>query len=144
MKRLLKLIMNGEIMEENKITFKSIDEYISKFPGEIQEILNKLRKVIKDSAPDAEEKISYQMPTFAFYGNLVYFAAWKNHIGFYPTSSATEAFKYELSEYKGAKGTIQFPLQKPLPYELISKIVKFRVAENIKRAEDKLIKTKTK
>jgi len=74
------------------------------------------------------------MPTFTFYGNLVYFAAWKNHIGFYPTSSATETFKHELSGYKGAKGTIQFPLQKPLPYELISKKVKFRVAENIKKS----------
>ena len=131
-------------MEDNKITFESIDEYISKFPAQIQEILNKLRKVIKDSAPDAQEKISYQMPTFALYGNLVYFAAWKNHIGFYPTSSVTEVFKDELSEYKVSKGTVQFPLQKPLPYELISKIVKFRVAENIKRKEDKLKNIKTK
>ena len=129
-------------MEENKVTFKSIDEYILKFPPEIQEILKVLRKVIKESAPDAEEKISYQMPTFALHGNLVHFAACKNHIGFYPTPSGIDAFKYELSEYKGSKGSIQFPIEKPLPYELISNIVKFRVAENLKRAEDKLKKKK--
>jgi uncharacterized protein YdhG (YjbR/CyaY superfamily) len=125
-------------MEENKVANDSIDEYISKFPPEIQDILKKLRSVIKESAPDAEEKISYQMPTFVLHGNLVYFAAFKNHIGFYPTPSGIEAFKHELSEYKGAKGSVQFPLGKPLPYELISKIVEFRVAENINRAEDKL------
>ena len=101
-----------------------------------------LRKVIKESAPDAEEKISWQMPTFVLHGNLVHFAAYKNHIGFYPTPSGIDAFKHELSEYKGAKGSVQFPIEKPLPYELISKIVKFRVAENIKIAEDKLKKKK--
>ena len=127
-------------MEENKITSKSIDEYILQFPPEIQEILKTLRKVIKESAPDAEEKISYQMPTFVLHGNLVHFAAYKNHIGFYPTPSGIDAFKHELSEYKGAKGSVQFPIEKPMPYELISKIVKFRVAENIKKAEDKLKK----
>ena len=129
-------------MEENKITSKSIDEYILQFPPEVQEILKTLRKVIKESAPDAEEKISYQMPTFVLHGNLVHFAAYKNHIGFYPTPSGIDAFKHELSEYKGAKGSVQFPIEKPLPYELISKIVKFRVAENIKKAEDKLKKKK--
>ncbi|HEY5583825.1 MAG TPA: DUF1801 domain-containing protein [Ruminiclostridium sp.] len=129
-------------MEENKITFKSIDEYILQFPLEVQEILKTLRKVIKDSAPDAEEKISYQMPTFVLHGNLVHFAAWKKHIGFYPTSSVADVFKHELAEYKGAKGTVQFPIEKPLPYELISEIVKFRVAENIKKAEGKLNKKK--
>lgn len=129
-------------MEGNKITYRSIDEYISNFPPEVQEILKRLRKVIKESAPDAEEKISYQMPAFALHGNLVYFAAYKNHIGFYPTSSGIDAFKHELSEYKGAKGSVQFPIKKPLPYELISKIVKFRVAENIKKAEGKFKKKK--
>ena len=129
-------------MEENKITFKSIDEYILQFPPEVQEILKTLRKVIKESAPDAEEKISYQMPTFALHGNLVHFAAYKNHIGFYPAPSGIDAFKHELSEYKSSKGAVQFPLEKPLPYELISEIVKFRVAENIKKAEDKLKKKK--
>lgn len=129
-------------MEGNKITYESIDEYISKFPDEIQEILKKLRKVIKESAPDAEEKISYQMPTFVLYGNLVHFAAFKNHIGLYPTPSGIDAFKDELSEYKGAKGSIRFPIDQPLPYELISKIVKARVSENIKKAEEKLKKKK--
>ncbi|HBW37340.1 iron chaperone [Desulfosporosinus sp. BICA1-9] len=116
---------------------------ILKFPPEIQEILNALRKVIKESAPDAKEKISYQMPTFELHGNLVHFAAFKNHIGFYPAPSGIEAFKQDLSEYKGAKGSVQFPIDKPLPYPLISRIVKFRVAENIKRqAESKLKKKK--
>jgi uncharacterized protein YdhG (YjbR/CyaY superfamily) len=111
----------------------SIDEYIATFPEEIQKILEELRATIRASAPDAEEKISYQMPTFALKGNLVHFAAWKNHIGFYPTSSGTQAFKNELSIYEGAKGSIKFPIEKPLPLELISKIVKFRVAENLKK-----------
>lgn len=127
-------------MEENKITYKSIDDYIVQFPPEVQETLNTLRSVIKESAPNAEEKISYQMPTFALQGNLVHFAAYKNHIGFYPASSGIAAFKHELSEYKGAKGSVQFPIKKPLPYELISEIVKYRVAENMKRAEHKLKK----
>ncbi|CAH1059214.1 iron chaperone [Paenibacillus pseudetheri] len=122
---------------EGRITYESIDDYISKFPPEIQEILSTIRKVIKEAAPDAKEKISYQMPTFELHGNLVHFAAFKNHIGFYPTPNGIDAFKEELSVYKGAKGSIQFPLNQPMPYELISKIVKFRVAENIKKAEDK-------
>jgi uncharacterized protein YdhG (YjbR/CyaY superfamily) len=129
-------------MEENKATYSSVEEYILKFPPEIAEILIKLRKVIKESAPLAEEKISYQMPAFVLHGNLVYYAAFKNHIGFYPTSSGIDAFKHELSEYKGGKGSVQFPLGKPMPYELISKIVKFRVAENMKKAEDNLKKKK--
>ncbi|WHY17211.1 DUF1801 domain-containing protein [Paenibacillus sp. G2S3] len=122
---------------EGKVTYESIDDYISKFPPEIQEILSTIRKVIKEAAPDAKEKISYQMPTFALHGNLVHFAAFKNHIGFYPTPNGIDAFKEELSVYKGAKGSIQFPLHQQMPYELISKIVKYRVAENIKKAEDK-------
>lgn len=128
-------------MEENKPNFKTIDEYILQFPPEIQETLKTLRKVIKDAAPDAEEKISYQMPTFSFYGNLVHFAAFKNHIGFYPAPSGVSAFKHKLSEYKVTKGTVQFPIAKPLPYELINEIVKFRVAENTKIAQGK-VKTK--
>jgi uncharacterized protein YdhG (YjbR/CyaY superfamily) len=134
--------IKGEGMEDNKIAFETIDEYILLFPLEIQEILKKLRSVIKESAPDAEEKISYQMPTFAQHGNLVHFAVCKNHIGFYPTPSGIDAYRDELSEYKGTKGAIHFPIQKPLPYELISKIVKFRVTENIKRAEEKKKKKK--
>ena len=129
-------------MEGNKTTFNSIDEYILQFPPEIQEILTKLRKVIKESAPDAVEKISYQMPAFVLHGNLVYFAAFKNHIGFYPTLSGIETFKNELAEYKSGKGSIQFPIKKPIPYELVSRIVKFRAAENMKNAEQKLKKKK--
>ena len=129
-------------MESNNAGFISIDEYIATFPVEIQKILEKLRATIKASAPDAQEKISYQMPTFALKGNLVHFAAWKNHIGFYPTSSGTQAFKHELSIYEGAKGSVKFPIEKPLPLELISKIVKFRVAENLKNAEIKSSKRK--
>jgi uncharacterized protein YdhG (YjbR/CyaY superfamily) len=130
------------IMEGNKITFNTIDEYIVQFPTEVQETLKTLRKVIKELVPDAVEKISYQMPTFALHGNLVHFAAHKNHIGFYPAASGIAAFKHELSEYKGSKGAVQFPINKPLPYELISEIVKFRAAENIKKAEAKLNKKK--
>jgi len=129
-------------MESNKVGFISVDEYIATFPEEIQKILEELRATIKASAPEAEEKISYQMPTFALKGNLVHFAAWKNHIGFYPTSSGTQAFKHELSIYEGAKGSVKFPIEKPLPLELISKIVKFRVAENLKNAEIKSSKRK--
>ena len=121
---------------------KTIDEYISQFPPEVQEILNKLRKVIKEAAPEAEEKFGYQMPTFYLKGNLVHFAAYKNHIGFYPTPSGIEAFRDKLSAYRGAKGSVQFPIDKPLPYELVSGIVKFRVAENTKQAEIKMKKKK--
>lgn len=124
-------------MEENKTTYNSIDAYISQFPSGVQEILCLLRNVIKEAAPDAKEKISYQMPAFALHGNLVYFAAFKNHIGFYPTSSGIDAFKKELSEYKLSKGTVQFPIDKQLPYELISRIVKYRVEENVKHAQEK-------
>ena len=127
-------------MEGNKITFESIDDYISTFPPEVQEILQSIRRVIKEAAPDAKEKISYQMPTFALHGNLVHFAAYKNHIGFYPGASGIAAFKQELSAYKGAKGSVQFPIDKPLPYQLISRIVTFRMDDNRKRAEDKLKK----
>ncbi|UNK18793.1 DUF1801 domain-containing protein [Paenibacillus sp. N3/727] len=129
-------------MEGNKITYESMDDYISQFPHEVQAILETLRKVIKESAPDAKEKITYQMPTFVLHGNLVHFAAYKNHIGFYPAPSGINAFKHELSKYKGAKGSVQFPIDKPLPYELIRKIVQFRVAENIEKAEGKLKKKK--
>lgn len=124
-------------MEKNPIGYHSIDEYIATFPEEIQKILKELRATIKIAAPDAEEKISYQMPTFYLKGNLVHFAAHKNHIGFYPTPSGIEEFQKELSGYQGAKGSIKFPLGKPMPLDLISKIVKFRVAENLRLAEQK-------
>lgn len=123
-------------MEEKKVIPKSIDEYIVQFPSDIQQILKTLRKVIKESAPEAKEKISWGMATFVLHGNLVHFAAYKNHIGFYPSPTGIDNFKEELLEYKSSKGAIQFPLTKPIPYELISKIVKFRVAENIRDAEE--------
>lgn len=124
-------------MEENKVKPQSIDEYILQFSPEVQEKLQMLRKVINESAPEAQEKISWDMPTFVLHGNLIHFAAFKNHIGLYPSPSGIDTFKEDLAEYKGAKGSVQFPYKKPMPYELISKIVKFRVAENIKLAEDK-------
>ncbi|KQO14743.1 iron chaperone [Paenibacillus sp. Leaf72] len=129
-------------MDSNQTTFETIDEYIAGFPQEIQELLQAMRKVIKEAAPEATEKISYQMPTFELHGNLVHFAAFKKHIGFYPAPRGIAAFKEELSVYKGAKGSVQFPLDKPLPYELISRIVAFRVAENTKKAQEKLNKKK--
>jgi uncharacterized protein YdhG (YjbR/CyaY superfamily) len=127
----------GELMENNKAGFISIDEYIATFPEDIQKILKKIRMTIKAAAPDAEEKISYKMPTFALKGNLVHFAAFKNHIGFYPVPTGIEKFKKELSVYEGAKGSVKFPLNKPIPYALISKIVKFRVKENLAKAVEK-------
>lgn len=115
-------------------TAKNIDEYVADLPDDVQEIMQKIRLTIRKAAPAAEEKISYQMPAFALKGTLVYFAAWKNHIGFYPTSSVTKKFKKELSVYKGAKGSVQFPLDKPMPLALIGRIVKFRVKENLDKA----------
>ncbi len=116
---------------------QDIDEYISGFPMDVQAKLEKLRETVREAAPGAEEKISYQMPTFALEGNLVHFAAYKKHIGFYPTPSGIERFKDELSAYKGAKGSVQFQLDEPIPYELVRAIVAYRVKENIERAEAK-------
>ena len=110
--------------------FKNVDEYITTFPKNIQTILQELRQVIRDAAPEAEEVISYQMPAFKLNGILVWFAAFKNHIGFFPKSSAIEAFKKELSGYEVSKGTIRFPLDKPIPLDLVKKIVKYRVKED--------------
>lgn len=116
---------------------QNIDEYIAGFPENVQEILQKIRQTIRETAPKAEEAISYQMPTFKLKGNLVHFAAFQNHIGFYPVPSGIEQFKEELSVYKQGKGSVQFPLDKPMPYELISRIVAFRVQENLAKAEAK-------
>ncbi|KWX78959.1 hypothetical protein AMQ84_07945 [Paenibacillus riograndensis] len=124
-------------MEPVKITYESIDDYITQTPPEIREKLEAVRKVIHEAAPEAEEKISYQMPTFFLHGNLVHFAAFKKHIGLYPAPSGIEAFQEELAQYKGAKGSVQFPLDKPLPLDLISRIVKFRAAENREKAAAK-------
>lgn len=124
-------------MQTNKTAPKDIDEYIAGFPKNIQTILQKIRKTIKKAAPEAQEKIGYQMPTFTLNGNLVHFAAFKNHIGFYPTPSGTEKFKKEISVYRAAKGSIQFPLDQPIPYDLISQIVEFRVKENLAKTKKK-------
>jgi uncharacterized protein YdhG (YjbR/CyaY superfamily) len=113
---------------------KTIDDYIAGFPQAVQAILAKVRMTIRKAAPDADETINYQIPTFTLKGNLVHFAAFKKHIGFYPTPSGMEAFKNELSVYKGAKGSVQFPLDQPIPVDLITRIVKFRVKENLERA----------
>jgi len=118
-------------MATSKKVFKTIDEYVATFPKNVQSILEKLRQAIRDSAPEAEEAISYQIPTFKLNGNLVHFAAFKNHIGFYPTSSGIEAFKEELSDYEIRKGTVRFPLNKPIPFDLVRKIVRYRVKENL-------------
>jgi uncharacterized protein YdhG (YjbR/CyaY superfamily) len=116
---------------------KDIDEYIAGFPKDVQEILKKIRMTIRKAAPDAEETIKYRMPTFTLNGNLVHFAAFKNHIGFYPAPRGIEAFKDELSVYEGAKGSARFPLDKRIPFSLISQIVKFRVQNNLERAESR-------
>lgn len=128
-------------MEANKPPLATIDEYIAQFPPEIQDRLQQIRKVVREAAPDAVEKISYQMPTFETDGrNLVHFAAFKNHIGFYPTPSGTEEFAEELSVYRGGKGSVQFPLDQPLPLDLIRRVVLFRVEENRRMREAKAAK----
>lgn len=110
--------------------FIDIDTYIASFPMDVQDKLQRLRKVIRESAPEAVEAICYSMPTFKLNGNLVHFAAFKSHIGFYPTSSGILAFEKDLLSYKHAKGSIQFPIDEPIPYDLVRRIVKFRVGEN--------------
>ena len=130
-------------MTSKTFSFNSVDEYIATFPADIQKKLEELRATIKAAAPDADEKISYQMPTFAQRGNLVHFAAYKNHIGFYPTPSGIHEFSSELSVYKSSKGAVQFPLDQPLPLKLVSRIVKFRVSENWRKASTKSTKRKS-
>lgn len=129
-------------MDTQKAGYRTIDEYIATFPEDIQAKLQALRATIRAAAPDAEERISYSMPAFAQDGILVYFAAAKKHIGLYPTSSGIAAFQDELSAYEGSKGAVRFPIDQPLPMDLISKIVEFRVAENRARAEAKAPKVK--
>jgi uncharacterized protein YdhG (YjbR/CyaY superfamily) len=120
------------VRKQMRSEYKTIDEYIQTFPPEIQTILQKIRQTIHKAAPEAVEAIAYQMPTFRLTGkNLVHFAAFQNHIGFYPTPSGIEAFAKELAPYAKSKGTIQFPLDKPIPYDLVDKIVKFRVQDNL-------------
>ena len=115
----------------------TIDEYIAGFPPDVQKILRQVRTTIRQAAPGAEETISYRMPTFTLNGYLVYFAGFKNHIGFYPIPTGIEQFKKELARYEQGKGSVQFPLDQPMPYDLIRKIVKFRVKENLARAKAK-------
>lgn len=121
----------------NSAAPQTIDDYIAGFPPDIQAILTKIRMTIRKAAPAAEETIKYRMPTFTLHGNLVHFAAYKQHIGFYPVPTALEAFKKDLSAYRTSKGAVQFPLDKPIPYGLIARIVKFRVKENTARAAAK-------
>ena len=121
-------------MRASQTAPKGIDEYIAGFPNDVREILEEIRLTIRRAAPDAEETIKYQMPTFTLNGNLVHFAAYKKHIGLYPAPRDVAKFKDELSVYEGTKSSVRFPLDKPIPFGLISKIVKFRVKKNLERA----------
>jgi len=120
-----------------KINFSTIDKYISTFPKDVQKKLESIRQTIKKSAPGAEETISYQIPAFKLNGPLIYFAGFKNHVSLYPAPRAAAEFKKELSEYKGGKGTVQFPLDKPIPLSLIRRIVKYRIKENFNKVNNK-------
>ena len=120
-------------MNTKKSDQSTVDEYIARFPEDVQRILVQLRQVIKESAPGAVEKISYNMPAFYLKGDLVWFSVWKHHIGLYPRSPEMDASISGLSAYKGTKGSVHFPLDQPIPYDLISQIVKFRLAENLKK-----------
>ena len=125
-------------MKSKKASFNSIDEYIASYPKDVQKIMEQLRKTIKAAAPEAGEKISYNMPTFTLNGTyLVYFAGWKTHIAFYGAPRGNAEFKEDLSVYETGQGTLKFPLVKPIPFDLITKIVNFRVAENLKRTDKK-------
>lgn len=131
----------------NSVIPESVDAYISSFPPDTQIKLQTLRACIRKAAPKAEEIISYRMPAYRYHGVLVYFAGYKNHIGFYPTGSGVQEFKKELSVYKGAKGSVQFPIDQPIPTTLIARIVKFRLRENESKLAIKSkgkAKTKTK
>ncbi len=125
-------------MAADRQHYESMDEYINTFPEDVRKILTSIRQTIKETAPEAQEAIKYQMPTFTLYGgNLVHFAAFKHHIGFYPTPTGVEEFKKDLSRYKGAKGSVQFPLDQPMPLPLIRRIVKYRVKEIAERQKKK-------
>jgi uncharacterized protein YdhG (YjbR/CyaY superfamily) len=127
---------------QRKDGFTSIDQYIATFPEDRQALLQAVRAAIREAAPEAVEVISYQMPAFAQDGNLVYFAGLKDHIGFYPTPGGIEAFQDELSRYRTTKGAVNFPVDQPLPLELISKVVRFRVTENSNKAAAKAARKK--
>lgn len=121
----------------NKITPKSIDDYIDRYPQKVQDLLKQMRRTIQKAAPQAREKISYRIPTYTLNGNLVHFGAFKGHVSFFPTSSGISAFEKELSAYKTSRGTVQFPIDKPLPLALVSRIVKFRVKESLGKLKKK-------
>jgi uncharacterized protein YdhG (YjbR/CyaY superfamily) len=125
-------------MKRQETKTYDIDKYISGFSKDKQKLLKQLRGIIRKAAPQAQESISYGMPAFKENGMLVYFAAWKNHIGFYPTSSGIKAFRKDLSSFTVSKGTVQFPLDKPLPKGLVTKIVKFKVKENLEKTRSKM------
>ena len=127
-------------MKKSHVLPANIEEYIDSFPADIQKLLKQLHEKIRKAAPEAEESISYQMPAFKLNGPLVYFAGYNNHIGFYPTPSGIENFQQELSQYKTSKGAVQFPIDEPLPLELVSRIVRFRVKENLEKASMKQAK----
>ena len=129
-------------MKNGRPAPQNIDEYIAGFAEEVQQILQELRKTVRVAAPDAEETIKYGIPTFTLKGNLVHFGAFEKHVGFYPTPTGIEEFKDELSVYETSKGAVQFPLDKPIPFDLIGRIVKFRVQENLERADAKTKKRK--
>jgi uncharacterized protein YdhG (YjbR/CyaY superfamily) len=131
----------GDVMKNDRLAPRNIDEYIASFSLEVRSILEKIRLTIREAAPEAEEKISYQMPTFALLGNLIHFAAFKTHIGLYPPVKGDEKLRAEISRYQGEKGNLKFPLDEPIPYTLISRIVKFRVKEQMERAKSKRGKT---
>jgi uncharacterized protein YdhG (YjbR/CyaY superfamily) len=136
-KRLMRQAV-GEHMKSNKINLNSIDEYIATFPKDVQKILEELRGTIKAAAPEAGEKISYGIPTFTLDGKyLIYFAGWKHHISIYPVPTGSEAFNKQVSNYVDGKGTLKFPLDKPIPLKLITKIVKYKVADHLKRTDPK-------
>ncbi|HMK18676.1 MAG TPA: DUF1801 domain-containing protein [Chitinophagaceae bacterium] len=117
-------------MEKAKVVPETVDQYIGAFPADVKKRMQQLRKTIKAAAPKADELISYQMPGYKYFGMLVYFAAYKNHIGFYPGAGGVLEFYKKLSSFKSAKGSVQFPHDRPIPYDVISKIVKFRVKQN--------------
>jgi uncharacterized protein YdhG (YjbR/CyaY superfamily) len=122
-------------MTPEKITYKDIDAYIAAQPEDIQPVLQQMRDIIRKAAPKAQEVISYAMPAYKQHGVLVYFAGYKQHIGFYPTGSGIRAFTEEIKDYKSSKGAVQFPLDKPLPKALITKMVKFRVLEDAEKSK---------
>ena len=124
-------------MEATSTKFKTVDEYFSAFPPSTRKILQEVRRTIKQAAPQAEELISYNMPAFKWHGTLVYYAAYKKHIGFYPMPSALKAFQKEIAKYENSKGAVQFPIDQPMPVDLITKMVKFRVKENEQKEKAK-------